>query len=283
MAERDIEYFAKLWEDSKPKDGMVHNKDTWDRLAKNWGNDSPKVKLKKDEKVYLMRDYLIEKGALGEDTEMLDLGCGPGQFGLVFAKTAKFVTLSDVSTVMLDYAKNNAVKEELTNVDFAEADFLKQSVEELGWEKKYDLVFTSMTPAMDNVDSIRKINQVTRKWAFNNSFVYLHDSLKDEVKQNVFGMPTTNVFGDSSPYSIWNILWQMGCCPTMEYYSNEIHYEYDLCRQTAFETVENIIRDRGPNDDEVDEVLKYFEKRFPDGKVIRDTESLFSWILWKVD
>lgn len=283
MENKDIEYFDKLWQDSKPKDGMVHNKETWDRMANNWGADSPKVRLKKDEKVEKIISYLEEQGALCEDYDVLDLGCGPGKYGIGFANKAKSVTLSDVSTVMLGYAKTNVEKAGVTNVGYEEADFLTQSVSSLGWEKKFDLVFTSLTPAMDSRESIEKINACTKKWAFNNSFVFLKDSLKDEVKQNVFGMETDSNFGNSSPYCIWNILWLLGLHPQITYYTDELDYEYPVTKESAFETVENIIRDRAPTDEEVERTLEYFKKTYGDGPVKRHTTSMYSWILWKVD
>ena len=282
MENKDIEYFNRLWDDSKPKDGMVHNKETWDRMAHAWGADSPKVKLKKDEKILKICEYLNSKDLL-KDKTILDLGCGPGKYGIEFAKTAKLVTLSDVSSVMLEYAENNAKEIGVSNLEYVEADFLTQSVSELSWEKKFDLVFTSLTPAMDSAESIEKINATSKDWAFNNSFVYLRDSLKDEVKENVFGVKPNENWGNSSPYCIFNILWLMGLHPEVTYYSDVLDYEYELRESTALTVVENIIRDRAPTDDEVKAVFEYLSSKYKDGKVPRHTESMYSWILWNVN
>lgn len=283
IAEKDIKYYDLLWQDSKPKDGMKHTKETWDRIAKGWSRDSDKVRLEKDEKIILLKDYLIKAGALSGEYDVLDLGCGPGKYGLEFSKYARTVTLSDVSPVMLELARENTTLSGAQNISFSEADFLTESVTELGWEKKFDLVFTSLTPAMDNAETIRKINRCSRKWAFNNSFVYFRDSLKDEVGKNVFGKPVSTNWGNSSPYCIWNILWLMGAHPRMEYTGEKIDYEYDLTRTVAEDSAVNIIRDRAPSESEIDAVYSYLEKAYPDGKVIRKTESLYSWILWETD
>lgn len=283
MENKDIEYFDNLWQESKPKDGMKHTRETWDRIAQNWDHDSRKVRLKKDEKIIQLKDYLMAAGALSEDYDVLDLGCGPGKYGLEFAKHVRSVTLSDISPVMLDYARENALSVGAENVIFSEADFLTESVEKLGWKKKFDLVFTSLTPAMDNAECIRKINECSRKWAFNNSFVYFKDSLKDEVGQNVFGKPANTNWGNSSPYCIWNILWLMGLHPRMEYTGEKIDCEYELTKTVAEDAAVNIIRDRAPSEKEIDAVYRYLEKSYPDGRVIRRTESLYSWILWETD
>ncbi len=280
---RDIEYFDALWQDSKPKDGMRHTKETWDRLARGWNHDSLSVTSEKDKKIIQLREYLQNAGALMSGYDVLDLGCGPGKYGLEFAKYVNSVTLSDVSSVMLDYARENALSIGAENVIFSEADFLTESVEKLDWKKKFDLVFTSLTPAMDNAECIRKINGCSRKWAFNNSFVYFRDSLKDEVGQNVFERPANTNWGNSSPYCIWNILWLMGLHPRMEYTGEKIDYEYELSRTVAQDSAVNIIRDRAPSEKEIDMVYRYLEKAYPDGKVIRKTQSLYSWILWETD
>lgn len=281
--ERDLKYFDELWEASKPKDGMTHTRETWDRIAGSWSNYPGKVRAKMDGKVQAITEFLLGKGVLTEDTEVLDLGCGPGSYTMSFAKHAKSVTCSDVSPKMLEYSEENAKNLGLSNVEFKEADFLTQSVEELGWEKKFDLVFTSLTPAMDSLESIEKIERVSRKWAFDNSFVYLEDSLKNEVKENVFGMPVkNNQWGGSSPYCIWNILWLKGKYPEMSYYRESKTQEYGLNEKTAYDIAENIIRDRAPNDEEVARVFDYLKETRPEGKVVRKTNALYAWILWEV-
>ncbi|NLL62669.1 MAG: class I SAM-dependent methyltransferase [Ruminococcaceae bacterium] len=280
---KDIEYFDKLWQDSKPKDGMVHNKETWDRKAKNWKSDSKETRERKIRQVDALIDFLLKNAVLESSFDVLDLGCGSGKYAVKMAEYVKSVTCSDISPIMLEYCKENAKEAGLKNIRFQEADFLTQSVLELQWEKKFDFVFTSLTPAVDSLKSIEKIEQITRKWAFNSSFVYLKDSLKDEICINVFEKELVSSWGNSSPYSIWNILWHKGRFPKIDYYEDESEEKYELSLETAEQIAESIIRDRDPNEEEINRVYKYLEKRYGNAPFVRKTEAMYAWILWQID
>lgn len=260
----------------------MHNSETWDRIALGWNHHSENGPDKHDKKIVAISEFLKDRGALTPTSDVLDLGCGPGAYAMEFAKYAKSVTCSDVSPVMIEYCKESALKAGLKNVSFKEADFITQSVDELDFRKKFDLVFTSLTPAMDGLESVEKITETTRKWAFNNSFVYFKDELKNEVMDKVFGMPPSNKWGSSSPYCLWNILWLKGYYPEMNYYREDLTKVYEVSERTALDVAENIIRDRAPSDEEVSEVLKYLKATYTDGKVLRETEALYAWTLWKI-
>ena len=67
---------------------------------------------------------LIAALGLGSHHSLLDLGCGTGQFACEAARVAGAVTAVDVSTAMLDFARQRAAKAGLTNIRFALGGFL---------------------------------------------------------------------------------------------------------------------------------------------------------------
>lgn len=282
MENRDIEYFDKLWFDSQPKDGMVHTKETWDRLSEGWRKDPPDVRAAKFQQCIDLSAYLVERGVITEDSNIIDIGCGSGDYASEFAKTAKWVTCTDISPKMLELCKDTMDACGHKNVDYIDYDFLAMDIDEAGWAKKYDLVFTSLTPAMDGSKSIEKVNQVSRRWCFNNSFVYRKDNLRNAVMESVYGKPVTNRWGNSSTYCLFNILWQMGYTPEVKYYKEVISHEYDLTLEMAKGVTINVIRDREPTQEEVQKTFEHLQTMAVDGKITKTTESLFSWILWNV-
>lgn len=282
MENRDIEYFDRLWFDSQPKDGMVHNRETWDRMAEGWKKDPPEVQAAKNQQCIDMMQFFLERGVITEDSNVIDIGCGSGNYASLFAKTANWVTCSDVSPKMLELCKETMDEQGIENVDYIDCDFLTLDVDKSDWVKKYDLVFTSLTPAMDGVKSIEKVNKVSRRWCFNNSFVYRKDNLRNAVMENIFDKPVTNRWGNSSTYCLFNILWQMGLTPEIRYYKEVINHEYDLTMETAKGVAINVIRDREPNEEEIKRTFDYLQNMAVDGKITKTTESLFSWILWNV-
>lgn len=283
MENRDIKYFDDLWASGQPKDGMKHTKETWDRLAGGWKKDPPEIQEIKDRQCRDMADFLVNRGVITPDSCVIDIGCGSGNYAMKFAKTAKQVTCSDISPKMLEYCKEDADRLGLTNVDYLECDFLNFDVDAAGWENKYDLVFTSLTPAMDGLKSIEKVNKVSRGFCVNNSFVYRKDNLRNAVKENVYGMPVSNKWGNSSTYCLFNILWQMGYHPEVKYYKEIITQTFDLTMDQAKGVTINVLRDHDPTEEEVKKTFDYLmENMAVDGKITKISESLFAWLLWDV-
>lgn len=282
MENRDLEYFDKLWQDSMPKDGMKHTKETWDNFAKTWKADPPEVQNAKDESVRQITKYLLDKGVINPNAVVIDIGCGTGNYTVEFAKHAKEVYASDISELMLGHVRNAASEAGVSNISYIETDFLNFDTSAAGWDKKFDLVFTSLTPAMSGLDSVRKVNSISKGYCFNNSFVYRNDTLRAAVMENVFSRKTDNKWGNSSPYCLFNILWQMGYQPEMSYYKEVIKFDYELTDAFVKNCVKNIIRDREPNEDELKRVRTYLESIAKDGMVHKETKSLFAWTLWKV-
>ncbi len=284
MENRDIEYFDRLWKESNPKDGMKHTRETWDRLAEGWKKDPPEVEEAKARQYAAVTDFFLERGIITGESSVIDVGCGAGGYAMCFAEHAKQVTCSDISPKMLEHCKTLAAERGLTNVDYVDCDFLEFDTDAAGWNGKFDLVFTSLTPAMDGLASVEKVNSISRNWCFNNSFVYRRDNLRNAVLENVYGRSATNRWGNSSAYCLFNILWHMGLKPEMRYYSETIEHEYDMDLEVAKGVTINIIRDRAPTDEEIKRTFDYLEKNMSEnGKIRKVTESLFAWTLWNVN
>ena len=66
---------------------------------------------------------------------ILDAGCGSGQYVVEFAKQGKLVTGLDFAESMLKIAKKSIKDENLSGVDFLQADFVEHD-----FSKKYDAV-----------------------------------------------------------------------------------------------------------------------------------------------
>lgn len=283
MENRDIEYFDRLWNDSHPKDGMKHTRETWDRLADGWNDDPKEVRVQKDKQCDSITEFFVNRGILTKDSEVIDIGCGAGTYAARFAEHSRFVTCTDISPKMLDLCRETARERGVSNIECVECDFIDFDTKAAGWTGRFDLVFTSLTPAMSGAKSVEKVNEISRGWCFNNSFVYRKDNLRLAVMKDIFGMEPTTRWGNSSVYCLFNILWQMGLMPELKYFKEIIEYDYDLTYELAKSVVVNIIRDRAPTEDEIRKTLDYLEKNMSeDGKVRKTTESLYGWTLWNV-
>ena len=282
--EKDLLYFDKLWRDSDPKNGMQHTQETWDKIAEEWSKTPKEEQDKKNKMCADLAHYLAEKGVINAESSVVDIGCGFGGNAMEFASIVKQVTCSDISPRMLDFCRDAAAERGLTNLDYLACDFHAFDIEAGGWSKKYDLVFTSLSPALNGLGSVKKVNRVSRRWCFNNSFIYRKDSLRNAVLQNVFGKPATNIWTGDSTYCLFNILWQMDCSPEVTYYNETISSQCRLGMDLVRHIVKTIIRDREPSAADFQKVYDFLaESMAVDGIVTKTVESRFAWTLWNVE
>ncbi|WP_407283244.1 class I SAM-dependent methyltransferase [Methanolobus sp. WCC1] len=74
------------------------------------------------------------------DNEILEVGCGTGEFSIELSKHCKQVTALDISQKMLDFAEKKARSRQRDNIRFIKAGFLTFDSE----ETKYDAVVTQL-------------------------------------------------------------------------------------------------------------------------------------------
>jgi len=283
MEKLSAEFFDRLWEESAPNDGMHHTKETWDRMAATMANDPPEMEAIKRQHCRDIKDFLVSAGALNKDSVVVDMGCGTGNYAVEFAKLAKHVDCCDISSVMLDYCRENAEKEGVTNLAYKPCDFLECDIDKEGWRKKYDLVFTSITPAMTGLKAVEKVNAMSKGWCLNNSFIYRKDNIREAVLADVFGQDIPcSVKGDTT-YYLFNILWQLGYTPEMRYYREEMSSENELTMDFAKMITSTIVKESEPSEEDVRKTYDYLLKNHAvDGKIKKSRVSVFAWVLWYV-
>lgn len=124
---------------------------------------------------------------------ILDIGCGTGKYAIEFVKRGCCVTALDFSEKMLKFAQTNLGScEKDWKIIFA--DWVNTTPKELGLKKKYELVFASMTPAVQTVADMKKMNEVSLGYCFISQFTRRENlmlrhfceifGLKDQVIEN---------------------------------------------------------------------------------------------------
>ena len=69
-------------------------------------------------------DEIIRRLSLGSDSTVIDLGAGTGAFALHAARKCRTVYAVDISAAMLDYCRQQADREGLTNIVFCQGGLL---------------------------------------------------------------------------------------------------------------------------------------------------------------
>lgn len=163
----DINYFEQVW--GKRKTDKAARQVFWDNRAEEFNAKTHKNENGK--RLNSVLELLISKGMLKEEGSVLDVGCGPGKYSIEFAKHANSVTGIDISPRMIEFAMENAGKESLNNVSFELLDWEEVDIKAMGWEKKFDLVFASMCPAINSRNTLEKMVGASKNCCFLSTFV----------------------------------------------------------------------------------------------------------------
>ncbi len=283
--EKDCQYFQDIWE-SKSKNRVFHTADKWNERAKNWAvelNENAAFQESMTQRVMATVEYLQKRGVLSKESSVIDIGCGPGRFVSEFAKLCDYVVATDISSEMLALAAEHAKEQQQSNVDCIECDFQTTSIADQGWQKRFDLVFTSITPAISTMDCLEKMLQMSRGWIFNSSFLYQYDSIETEIASQIFSESVPPQRAHSHWfYALLNIVWLKGYYPILDYFDhkriekmegNELLINYYTRLFDHYELANK--------EEKIAEFLRL--KTDENGLVERETQKRYGWILWNVN
>ena len=81
--------------------------DTWDQRAGDWDQKYRQEDERElhEQRVLDTAARLRQRGLLGPDQDVADVGCGPGRYVAEFAKTARSVMGTDISPKMTGYGE----------------------------------------------------------------------------------------------------------------------------------------------------------------------------------
>lgn len=213
--ETDLAYFAAMQE-SQPKDRPDHSAKKWDQRAEAWEKER-REKQKGDARVRSAVAYLEEQGLLQPDFHVADVGCGPGRFAVAFARRVRWVTGFDLSPRMIHYGLEYARREGVANLTLQALDFQTLEVEAAGLRRAFDLVFSSLTPAVHGQAGLEKMMDMSRAYCCNITHLFHRNSICRQLQEEVFGIPPVSPWGGRWFYSLFNLLLLRGYLPQTSY------------------------------------------------------------------
>ena len=262
-------------------------KESWDQRAAEWDTKYRREEERAEHEVRI-RDvsaWLRQRGLLGPDQDAADIGCGPGRFAAEFARTARSVLGVDISPKMVEYGEAWCREQGLTNTRFAAVDFSRADVAALGWAGQFDLVFSSITPAVSTIQGLDNLIRMSRGWCFNASFVYDDNPLHRDMMHTLFGRePRRNKTSHSHWFcELFNLLWRRGYYPETAYYTQRKSVRLQPDLPTAGRLARFLLEEDEADDGAIRKVLDYLEKHADgDGFVTEDSECRYGWLLWNV-
>ena len=245
----------------------------------------PEGKKISHQRMMAIADHLRQKGLLKAGDSVIDIGCGPGYYVVEFAKSARHVTGLDFSSQMVEYGKRHAAENGVTNVDFTLCDFKKIGLSDLAgmnWEKAFDLVFISITPAFSGMAALEKVHRMSRGWCFNNAWVQRENNVQSCLRDALFPEKKDRENMGLSVYALFNILWLTGQRPEITYYDEVSSDNLTLSRKLAASYAETVVTPEEITDSLIDEIYRLLSKIAENGIIKEVNHSTFAWLLWHV-
>lgn len=273
----DSLYFEELW-DKQKKPNLNVCENFWDNRAEEFNEGTDGDGERVDKIIRILKD----KGVLGKDKSVLDIGCGAGKFAFKFAPLVQELTGIDLSGRMLDFAQANAQQKGLTNIGFEKIDWGELNLKDRGWDKGFDLVFAANCPGINSKSALEKMIAASRGYCFISTFVAREDSIKDELGNLLHPGSGHGRRQGTSFYCIFNILWHLGYHPEITYadgcwehvMSKEKAYQYYETHFSMFQTLDQ---------NQKDLLNKYLEQISGEDGFIKDqVQAKFGWIYWQV-
>ncbi|MBR6352907.1 MAG: class I SAM-dependent methyltransferase [Oscillospiraceae bacterium] len=106
-----------------------------------------------------------EEGMIRPGCRVLDIGCGVGKYGTYLAELGCDVTLTDLSDEMIRQAERNMAGYGTPWRAYA-CDFHTATGLEPVFAGGFDFVFSTMSPAIDGAEAVRKMSALSRSWCF---------------------------------------------------------------------------------------------------------------------
>lgn len=272
----EIKYFMQNWQ-KEPLD-LTETEKFWNLRADEFNNHPSNDENEK--RLEETMRLLSSRNLVHEHAKILDIGCGPGKYALAFARSAKRVEGIDISPQMLQYAMENAAQAHCDNVFFKLAAWETVNLTEYGWNRKFDLVFASMCPAISSGESLLKMCLASKGYCFLSGFVQRKDELRDELYRAIYGKQPARRWGRNIYFAI-NVLLLSGYYPEVTYHDVEFEHRWPLER--AVEIYSRQLQEKNMAKLDINKQIgDYLQNIAPDGIVKEKVRAKIARLYWNV-
>ncbi|MGQ9825906.1 MAG: class I SAM-dependent methyltransferase [Desulfotomaculales bacterium] len=283
----EADFWRRAWKKARNSSSYVRKRirnekeaiEFWNKLAPNYGKHTSGRGRERLEKVI---GLLEQEGILTPETEVLDVGCGPGTYALPFAERVKSVTALDGAEEMCRILKEKAKETGLENITVLVRMWEDVDIKKEGLASAFDLVFASMTPAVSDDETLLKLNQASRKYCclISRAKGKFSSRTLEELWELIFKEKDTGR-GHMIIYP-FNLLYSLGYYPTMRY--------LDSCwvqEEPIDQAVESLCRSfwlyTEITPQVKDTIARYVQERAVNGVFRQETQARLGIMTWRVD
>lgn len=257
-----------------------NDREKWDRMAENY---QAVFRLGLNEYNSSLLCFWKEKGMLPPGARVLDIGCGVGRYGAYLAELGYDVTLTDISGEMLRHAAENMARYQ-TPWAIYQCDFREATGREPIFSGGFDLSISTMSPAVCDAETVRKMCALTHGWCFLARFQDWAQPFRDKLMR-AMGREPTSAFHDlkGDVEAMIRAVEEAGCVPHVKL------VDYDWAdRRTPEEMADYLCGSYFAEEADAErlraDALRAAESlREEDGRVLDAIQTKVAWIYWKTD
>ena len=168
---------------------MMTEREKWNRVSDDYQSV---FKLGINEYNSSLLRFWEENGMLTLGCRVIDIGCGVGKYGTYLAGLDCDVTLIDISDKMVQRAKENMAPFKTPWTALC-CDFNDITGTEEIFAEGFDLAVSTMSPAIHDVSTVRKMSRMTRGWCFVARFYDWLQPSRDAL-MHIMGMEPKQIF-----------------------------------------------------------------------------------------
>ncbi|WP_339257374.1 methyltransferase domain-containing protein [Paenibacillus sp. FSL R5-0713] len=204
VSDTDLLFNLSVWEEAwknrprspkyKKKSAPFNTEEAFERWARDYHVQSFSEEGK--QRSERIMNWIENQGVEFEGLSILDIGAASGIFTIPFAEKGAIVTAVEPSELLVSLMKETIPTALESNIEIVKERYEEISIQDKGWEKKYDFAFASMCPAMSDWETIEQAINCARKYVYISTMAGQKEhTLMDELK-DVLGVTSTYKAGD---------------------------------------------------------------------------------------
>ncbi len=226
--------------------------------------------------------WLEGQGVAFANLSVLDIGAASGVFTVPFAERGARVTAVEPSRPLFDLLQENAAPFGNGQIQMVPEPFENIDVRDRGWSQAFDLAFASMCPVIWDWESVEKILQCAREYAYISMPAGSTEiSLMQEIWPLVTGKPFISKHMEFG--YLLHLLYLKGY--SYESLVTRESKTTEVTREAAFMEMVNWLGAHGLSPDEQKRqiMMDYLEQTYPSGNVIIRQSGRFGKVLVRLN
>ena len=277
----DLDYWIDYWNRTNPASDLMDEDSLvsfWDRRSEDFAEKVATTGGRRRAKENLA--LLGATGFRAGGARVLDIGCGAGSLSLPLARAGAEVTSFDISPGMLAQLKRVADREGLP-VSTVAGSWWTADIDRLGFRGAFDLVISSMTPAIKDARTLERMMDCSRGSCFYiGSFPGGRDAMLTDLLSRIGKSPASRrpPMGFLFPFMY---LYLEGYLPEVSFNRRKWKETLDPLKAAAH-AVDIISHDQAVTPAMKRAIRRYYKEIAVDGKCTFSNEMFLGMMVWKV-